>query len=142
MKDLKDTLSTTLAGTGLAAPQIGVLKKAFLINYNGRSRVFINPVMINEWGRDVAMKESCLSISKIRSGGLFAPVSVTRKENIRIRFYDENWKKFEIDTGGFLARIIQHEYDHLIGYICIDRNLEQKNKKTVKTFEQFTKNNY
>jgi peptide deformylase len=143
VRDLIDTLNSSFSGVGLAAPQIGVLKKAFLVRrFNGKTTLFLNPT-IEEYGREVTMSEGCLSVATYKFGSGLLPVSVTRKSNVNVTYYDENWQKRQISADGFFARIIQHEYDHLIGYLCVDRHDEQKHKKFVKTYEEFiTKNNY
>jgi len=139
IKDLKDTLRASITGVGIAAPQIGVLNKVFYLDSAEFRGAFINPVIIDRWGRDVIMDESCLSIPKFSKGGLFRPVKVVRKQGVTIRYYDENWRQREIKTSGFLSRLIQHEYDHFLGILCIDRSM---NNEFSKTFEQFIKNNY
>ncbi|MDW8296189.1 MAG: peptide deformylase [Raineya sp.] len=109
-------------GIGLAAPQIGKSIRLFITDgsvledepeLKDFKKVFINPVILEETGEFWAMEEGCLSIPNIRE-------SVSRQENVRIRYYDENWNLHEETYSGMAARIIQHEYDHLEGILFID----------------------
>ena len=111
-------------GVGLAGPQIGKSISMFVIDsepfkesfpnvqiYKG---AFINPVITEEWGEDFVFGEGCLSIPQINE-------DVTRKSQIHIEYFDENGNFHEEDFSGLVARIIQHEYDHLDGKVFIDR---------------------
>ena len=100
-------------GCGLAAPQIGMSKTFFIANVRGRTRLFINPSII-EYSKDVIVEEEgCLSFP-----GLV--VSIERSKSVKMSFFDYSLKKrtTEIFTGEG-ARVIQHEYDHLKGIICV-----------------------
>ena len=108
-------------GIGLAAPQIGISLRIFVIDgasldekdLEDFKRVFINPQIISVTGSFWEFKEGCLSIPNINE-------FVSRREEITISYYDENWK-FHIDRfGGMKARIIQHEYDHIEGKLFTD----------------------
>lgn len=111
-------------GVGLAAPQIGKAIRLFVIdaepfresypNENLRKGAFINPVITEEWGDDFVFSEGCLSLPQISE-------DVTRKSNIHIEYYDENGQFHEEDISGIVARVIQHEYDHLDGKVFVDR---------------------
>ena len=79
----------------------------------GFKKVFINPELLDEHGSTWPFEEGCLSIPHIRE-------KVSRKEKIKVRYFDENWNKFEEAYEGVKARIIQHEYDHLNGKLFID----------------------
>ncbi len=110
-------------GVGLAAPQIGKAIRLFIIDSEpmmdepdegtGIQEVFINAEMLDETGRSFSFEEGCLSIPGIRE-------EVTRKETIRIRYYNENWELKEEEFGGMTARVIQHEYDHIEGILFTD----------------------
>jgi peptide deformylase len=76
-------------------------------------KVFLNPEMIEELGSLWEFEEGCLSIPNIRE-------KIARKEQLRIRYYDENWNSFEETYDGMKARIIQHEYDHIEGKMFVD----------------------
>ncbi|WP_222535244.1 peptide deformylase [Pedobacter polysacchareus] len=102
-------------GIGLAAPQIGLPIRLFIVDTGvdeeekqGFKSAFINAEILEETGEPWAFNEGCLSIPDIRE-------DVMRKPNIRIRYYDENWDLQEKELNGILARVIQHEYDHIEG---------------------------
>jgi peptide deformylase len=111
-------------GVGLAAPQIGLSKRIFMVDTiqtmekgrenEGVKKVFINPIMLSEEGELWAYEEGCLSIPNIRG-------DVDRQEEIRIMYRDENFVFQEESFSGINARVIQHEYDHLEGILFIDR---------------------
>lgn len=110
-------------GVGLAAPQVGLSIRLFVIDAtpfaedfpeaDGFRKVFINPVIIERKGEDETFNEGCLSLPGIRE-------DIIRKNEIRIKYYDEKFKVHEADFSGIKARIIQHEYDHLEGKLFID----------------------
>jgi peptide deformylase len=120
------------SGVGLAAPQIGIPIRLFIIDAapfaeedeNGEidemakgladfKRIFINAEIIDEDGDEWAFEEGCLSIPKIRE-------EVIRESKIRMTYYDEDWKFHDEEFDGFAARIIQHEYDHIDGVLFTD----------------------
>ncbi|WP_129717135.1 peptide deformylase [Pedobacter sp. SYP-B3415] len=107
-------------GVGLAAPQIGLPIRLFIVDTGdkeekkeGFKQVFINPQIIEETGEPWAFTEGCLSIPDIRE-------SVSRKPNVRIRFFDADWNEHEEEFTGMPARVIQHEYDHIEGKLFTD----------------------
>ena len=117
--DLKDTISK--AGlVGIAAPQIGENYCVFVThprNTKTRNigkedifRAYINPKITFFSEERVIIYEGCGSVVK---GQLFGPVE--RPSEVKIEAHDENGDKFEITTDGLLARVIQHEYDHMFG---------------------------
>lgn len=122
---IQDMFETMYAahGIGLAAPQIGKGIRVFVVDgttleeeeedMTGFRKVFINPEILDENGAVWAFEEGCLSIPNIRE-------NVSRQENVRIRYVDENFVPKEEEYTGVKARIIQHEYDHLDGKLFID----------------------
>lgn len=109
-------------GIGLAAPQIGQGIRLFVVDGSSLEdepdmenfkKVFINPVMLEEFGTPWEFEEGCLSIPNIRE-------KVSRKGKLKIRYYDENWNLHEEEYEGIKARIIQHEYDHIEGKLFLD----------------------
>ena len=108
-------------GIGLAAPQIGISKRIFVVDgtsleddeMSSFKKVFINPIILEEDGDEWEFEEGCLSIPGVR-GGVF------RKSEILIRYFDENWNEKEESYNGMKARIIQHEYDHIEGKLFVD----------------------
>lgn len=112
------------SGVGLAAPQIGKSIRIFVIDaepfaedepgLEDFKKVFINPIMIEEFDDKWSFNEGCLSIPKVRE-------DVERHSKITIEYYNENFELVEETYGGLAARIIQHEYDHLEGVLFVDR---------------------
>lgn len=118
--DMYETMYNA-SGVGLAAPQIGLSKRIFVIDTGAFEeteteavkRAFINPEILEETGEEWGYEEGCLSIPGIRA-------VVERPETVHIRYYDENWKLHEEAFDGMTARVIQHEYDHLEGVLFTD----------------------
>ena len=108
-------------GVGLAAPQIGKSLRLFVIDTEAVEdeeepevkQAFINPQIMLEEGDEWAFEEGCLSIPNIRE-------DVNRKPKIKIKYFDEEWVEHTKEFGGFAARVIQHEYDHIEGILFID----------------------
>jgi peptide deformylase len=111
-------------GVGLAAPQIGLSIRLFVIDASpfeeddtqlkDFKKVFINAVITEENGEKWAFNEGCLSIPDIRE-------DVSRSEKLTIKYQDENWTWHEESYHGLAARVIQHEYDHIEGKLLTDR---------------------
>lgn len=110
-------------GIGLAGPQIGVLRKIFVIDTleEGEKLALANPKILWTSEEQVAMKEGCLSIPGLEG-------EVVRPEKIRLRAHDPfTGNELEMDAEGLLARVIQHENDHLNGVLFVDHlNAEQR----------------
>lgn len=110
-------------GIGLAAPQINRSIRLFIIDatpykeqlpeLGNLKKIFINPYILERHGKEVTMDEGCLSLPNIRE-------DVTRKDEVLIEYYDENWELREETYKGYAARIVQHEYDHLEGILFVD----------------------
>ena len=128
-------------GIGLAAPQIGLPIRLFIVDatpfqddeeYSEEEReflstfkqVFINAKMIDETGEEWVFNEGCLSIPDIRE-------DIFRNGDITIEFYDENFEKHTKKYSGIVARIIQHEYDHTEGVMFTDK-LSPLKKRIIK----------
>ena len=117
--DMYDTMYGA-EGVGLAAVQIGKLKRLIVLDdYEGTKMVFINPERIAEEGSCEAM-EGCLSVPE-RMG------KVERFEKVKINYMDEKGEEKTLEAEDFLARIIQHEMDHLEGILYTDRAEEMYN---------------
>ena len=120
-------------GVGLAGPQVGFMKRIFITHAEGDEiRVFINPSIIWTSQEQVNMEEGCLSIP-----GFYAMVK--RPETIKIQAWNEKGRAFTLEVSGILARIIQHEYDHLDGVLFIDRINESKREKYFTKFNKTAK---
>ena len=113
LDDMRDTL-TKSQGIGLAAVQIGILRRVVVINFGDGFIELINPEIIEESEEDNTFSEGCLSLPGI-SENVIRPASIT------IRYMDENFTEHTETYDGFAARIIQHEYDHLEGHVFTDR---------------------
>jgi peptide deformylase len=105
-------------GIGLAAPQVGMLKKIIVVDPSfgekvDNSLVLINPVLLEQEGV-CTIEEGCLSLPGIYE-------EVVRPEKIRVRYLDGDGKEQETAADGLLARVIQHEIDHLEGILFVDR---------------------
>jgi peptide deformylase len=137
IRDLWDTMYNA-KGVGIAAPQIGVSKAVFVADFSffkdeenffqeeliNMKQVFINPIIVKEKGEDFTYPEGCLSIPNISE-------NVVRKSSLKINFLDENLVMQEMECSGIIARVIQHEYDHLQGILFTDK-LSYKKRKYLK----------
>ncbi|WP_297332396.1 peptide deformylase [Flavobacterium sp.] len=118
-------------GVGLAAPQVGLAIRLFIVDTQPFSededlskeeqeklskfkRTFINPVITKEEGEEWGFNEGCLSIPEVRE-------DVYRKETITIEYFDEDFNKHTEVHDGIIARVIQHEYDHIEGVLFTDK---------------------
>ncbi len=99
-------------GIGLAANQVGVSKRLFVVDAGDGLKVFINP-RIKERDVTVTAEEGCLSLPEIY-------VEVPRSRSILLEYMDEEGKEKTLEADGLLARVIQHECDHLDGMMTID----------------------
>ncbi|PIT91073.1 peptide deformylase [Candidatus Kaiserbacteria bacterium CG10_big_fil_rev_8_21_14_0_10_49_17] len=118
--DMQETLSDTKTGVALAAPQVGVSLRLFIVAPRAfeesaeQKRVYINPVITKRSRSTEDMDEGCLSVD-----GTYG--SVRRFEKVTIEAYDETGQKFTRGASGLLAQIFQHEVDHLDGTLYIDK---------------------
>jgi peptide deformylase len=118
-------------GVGLAAPQVGLSIRLFVIDTRpfsddedlpkeeqeqlaGFKKTFINATILKEEGEEWGFNEGCLSIPEVRE-------DVYRYEKITIEYYDEDFNKFTEVYDGLIARVIQHEYDHIEGILFTDK---------------------
>lgn len=120
--NMKETLEFT-GGVGLAAPQVGIPLKIFIVNYGKLKGVFINPEISGKVKATTEGEEGCLSVPGFR--GL-----LRRSNELKIDYLDSKGRKKQAHLTGFYARIIQHEYDHLKSVFYIDRITKKKDKLT------------
>ncbi len=106
--DMFDTMYETM-GVGLAAPQVGILKRIVVIDTDGQPWVLINPKILETSGEQTG-DEGCLSIPG--KAGL-----VTRPNYVKVEALDENMEPFVLEAEGLLARAVCHECDHLDGIL-------------------------
>ncbi len=115
-------------GVGLAGPQAGHKLRLFVaLADDDVRRVFINPQIIATSAETSDYEEGCLSIPQVYE-------SITRPAKVTVQAFDENGKPFTLEADGLLARIIQHEYDHLEGILFIDRGDKEFAEKTERQF--------
>jgi len=119
IEDMKETMYEA-DGVGLAAPQVGVLKRLFVVDIGDGPLVFINPEIIETSGSQID-EEGCLSLPGETQ-------EVMRPNYVRARALNEKGEEFEIEGEELLARAILHEYDHLNGTLFIDRVKKPSNK--------------
>ena len=123
IENMFETMYAT-SGVGLAAPQINLSIRMFIVDASpfadevpeaeGFKKALINPVILDESGEEWKFNEGCLSIPEVRE-------DVFRKPNIHIQYYDENFVFHDEKHSDVMARVIQHEYDHLEGIMFVDR---------------------
>lgn len=120
-------------GVGLAAPQVGKNIRIFVTNHSGKpedDRVYVNPVISDAEGEETA-QEGCLSLPEIN-------VEVARPVTAKIRAKDLEGNPIDQTETGYIARIWQHELDHLNGVLIIDRmgpTAKMENRKVLKDLE-------
>lgn len=123
IQNMKDTMYAS-DGIGIAAPQVGVSARLIYIDVDvlkddfpelkGKHMMLINPQLtVDEASEEVTREEGCLSVPGISE-------NVTRHTKVHLHWFDENWEEHDEDITGYLARVIQHEYDHLEGRLFID----------------------
>ncbi len=126
LKELISNMYETMynaEGVGLAAPQVGKSIRLFIVDASpfeedepalkDFKKIFINPIIVEESGKNWTFNEGCLSIPGIRE-------DVIRQPEITIEYYDEDFNLLEEKYKGLVARVIQHEYDHLEGILFTD----------------------
>ena len=117
---MDDMLETMYAapGIGLAAPQVGVLKRVIVLDIDREEvktgpMVMANPEIVEASDEDATYEEGCLSLPEHYS-------EVVRPAKVRVRFLDRDGKRQELDCEGLLATCVQHEIDHLDGILFVD----------------------
>ena len=116
LDDMVETLHA-VGGLGLAAPQVGVLKRVCIVEYDDKLFELVNPVLVKSSGKCVD-NEGCLSVVGFR--GL-----VERPEKIVVEYYDRNGKKCKQHAEGYFARVFLHEMDHLDGILFADKMIKK-----------------
>ena len=120
-------------GVGLAAPQVGIDMRLFVIDdHAGVRREFINPEIVETSMENVEMEEGCLSIPGVYH-------DIERPAEVTVQAQDVNGKTFKLKASALLARALQHENDHLNGVVFIDRLSEVERAKMIKAY---TKKNH
>lgn len=112
IKDMEDTMYAA-EGVGLAAPQIGISERIFVADAGDGAMAFVNPVLVEATGSEID-REGCLSIP-----GVYGYVE--RHASVAVDALDAKGKLRRVEATGLLARIIQHEMDHLDGVLFVDK---------------------
>jgi peptide deformylase len=107
-------------GVGLAAPQVGVQKRLYTYDVGDGPQVLINPVIVESSGESV-FEEGCLSVPGLR-------FDIVRPQRVVVRGLDLEGREIVLDDDDYLARVMQHEIDHLDGVLVVDR-LEPEERK-------------
>lgn len=115
IEDMFDTLKVN-DGIGLAAVQVGILKRLIVIEYENKKYVLINPIIVEAEGSQMC-EEGCLSFPN-------EFFSVNRPTSIIVEYLDENGEKQVLNEKGVLAVVLSHETDHLDGILYIDKKVE------------------
>ncbi len=116
LEDMVDTMVEE-DGVGLAAPQIGILRRAIVVDIGEGPIKMINPEILSEEGEEIDT-EGCLSVPG-RAG------TVARPKNIKFKYLDLEGEEQELEVGDLFARVICHEIDHLNGVLYIDKMIEE-----------------
>ena len=119
IEDMKETMYNS-NGIGLAAPQVGILKRIVVIDVGDGLITLINPEIVEMQGSQLE-REGCLSIPGVQK-------SVDRPEIVKVKAINEIGEKIIIDGEGLLARALCHEIDHLDGVLFIDKAIEDEEK--------------
>ena len=130
---LLDAMYETLEnadGIGLAAPQVGVDKRFFIVSLpDGTKKEFINPEITGYSVEKNPYDEGCLSVPGVYH-------EVVRPSKVVVTAKDADGVEFTMKASGLMARVIQHEYDHLDGVLFVDRLSEDEKKKVIRAYEK------
>jgi len=138
IKDMFDTMKNA-NGVGLAANQVGINKSIFVADISivegyekTKPMVVINPKITFRFKEKSSVEEGCLSIPEVR-------LNIERPKNITLVYFDTNMKKHELEADELLARVIQHEYDHLQGVLIIDYVSDELKENIKESLEKIKK---
>ncbi|MBK9642054.1 MAG: peptide deformylase [Saprospiraceae bacterium] len=143
IEDMWDTMYFA-SGVGIAAPQIGLPIRLFVVDstpyyedkavQKGIKKVFINAEILEEFGKEWAFEEGCLSIPKIHA-------EVRRTTHVRIKYLDENFIPHE-EVLMKSTRVIQHEYDHIDGILFVERVAPVRRQLLMRKLAKIQKGQY
>jgi len=119
IKDMKETMYNS-KGLGLAAPQVGILKRIIVIDVGDGPVALINPEIVEMQGSNIS-NEGCLSIPGVQR-------NVERPEKVTVKALSEKSEEIIINGEGLLARAFCHEIDHLDGILFVDKALDDEEK--------------
>lgn len=126
IRDLDETMSAAPGSVGIAAPQVGNLKRIVIVDVSSKPKInhhghliLVNPEIV-EWQGMKKGREGCMSVPDFTG-------NVIRAENIVLHALDENGQALEYEMEGYEARAVQHEIDHLDGLLFLDRLVSRRN---------------
>lgn len=128
VKNLADTMYNA-PGMGLAANQVGILKQVFVFDVEDGLNAFANPKIVWQSDETEEDEEGCLSLPEVR-------IPITRPIRVTIQATDMTGKTVTIEAEGLLARVLQHETDHLNGRLLLDRASRAERKRAIKEMNQ------
>ncbi len=105
-------------GRGIAAPQLGIMKRLFYLNLD-KPYIIINPELKNHSEEQFELWDDCMSFPNLL-------VKVKRHQSLTLEYLDENWEQQSWDVSGAISELVQHEYDHLNGVLCTMRAVDGK----------------
>jgi peptide deformylase len=123
--DLMDTLVKVPGRAGVAAPQIGVSARVFAYDADGHRGYVVNPT-IEVSGEEQVDEEGCLSVPELS-------FPTARAAHAAVRGFDQHGEPIEVSGSGFLARALQHEYDHLDGRLYVDTLRGEVRRQALRT---------
>jgi len=136
IEDMIDVMRQNGNGAGLAAPQVGLLLQVFVAELPSQTPmpplVFINPILSEPNGGLIPMVEGCLSFPGVK-------ITVKRPEGIKIKAKNLEGKEIEFDLHGILARVVQHETDHLSGINLIKKGTGVSSLSNRRTLDKLEK---
>jgi peptide deformylase len=128
VEQMFETMGTR--GVGLAAVQVGAPVRLFVTRApRDRPRVFINPDILETSLEEETLEEGCLSVPGVYTG-------IVRPASVRVQAWSEKGRPFTISAEGMLARVIQHELDHLNGVLFVDRLDAKKRKRLLASYDE------
>ncbi|MCG2676371.1 peptide deformylase [bacterium] len=134
IKKLLDNMAETMyhkKGIGLATPQVGILKRAIVVDVGEGLTALVNPKILWRQGKEIA-PEGCLSLP-----GVF--LEIKRSQEVVVEGIDKNGETKQIGATGLYARALQHEIDHLNGVLIIDHISRKKLKSIRKELEKISR---
>jgi peptide deformylase len=128
VEQMFETMGTR--GVGLAAVQVGAPVRLFVTRApHDKPRVFINPDILETSMEEETLEEGCLSVP-----GLYT--DIVRPASVRVQAWNEKGRPFTLSAGGILARVIQHELDHLNGILFVDRIDAKRRKRLLASYDE------
>lgn len=128
VKNLADTMYNA-PGMGLSANQVGILKQVFVFDMEEGLQAFANPKIVWRSEETEEDEEGCLSLPDVR-------ITVKRAAKIKVEVTDMSGNRVTLEAEGLLARLLQHEVDHIEGRLLLDRASRADRKRAIKEMNQ------